>query len=76
MTFHRAKGMEFTHVVLFGVDDSSNIDVARGAYDNQTREAAELRERSLLYMGATRARDRLAVAWAGTLNEMMNRERN
>ncbi len=26
MTFHRAKGMEFTHVVLFGVDDSSSVD--------------------------------------------------
>ncbi|MDN5601069.1 MAG: UvrD-helicase domain-containing protein, partial [Brachybacterium sp.] len=51
MTFHRAKGMEFTHVVLFGVDDSSSIDVARGAYDEQTREAAELQERSLLYVG-------------------------
>lgn len=65
MTSHRAKGMEFTRVVLFGVDGSSSIDVARGAYDEQTREAAELQERSLLYVGATRARDQLAVAWAG-----------
>src|SRR5699024_6262534 len=76
MTFHRAKGMEFTHVVLFGVDDSSTVDAGRGAYDEQTREAAELQERSLLYVGATRARDRLAVAWAGTLNSMVNRDRN
>lgn len=65
MTFHRAKGMEFTHVVLFGVDDTSMIDPTRGAYDEQTRNAAELQERSLLYVGATRARDRLAVTWAG-----------
>lgn len=65
MTFHRAKGMDFTREVLFGVDDSSSIDVTRGAYDEQTREAAELQERSLLYVGATRARDQLAVAWAG-----------
>ena len=71
MTFHRAKGMEFTHVVLFGVDDSSSIDVARGAYDEQTREAAELQERSLLYVGATRARDQLAVAWAGEASELL-----
>ena len=71
MTFHRAKGMEFTHVVLFGVDDSSSIDVARGAYDEQTREAAELQERSLLYVGATRARDQLAVAWAGEASGLL-----
>ena len=71
MTFHRAKGMEFTHVVLFGVDDSSSIDVARSAYDEQTREAAELQERSLLYVGATRARDQLAVAWAGEASGLL-----
>ena len=72
MTFHRAKGMEFTHVVLFGVDDSSSVDVTRGAYDEQTREAAELQERSLLYVGATRARDQLAVAWAGERSQYLN----
>ena len=71
MTFHRAKGMEFTHVVLFGVDDSSSVDVARSAYDEQTREAAELQERSLLYVGATRARDQLAVAWAGEASGLL-----
>ena len=71
MTFHRAKGMEFTHVVLFGVDDSSSVDVTRGAYDEQTREAAELQERSLLYVGATRARDQLAVAWAGEASPLL-----
>lgn len=75
MTFHRAKGMEFTHVVLFGVDDSSSVDVARGAYDEQTREAAELQERSLLYVGATRARDQLAVAWAGDSIELVGGRR-
>ena len=47
------------------------MDVARSAYDEQTREAAELQERSLLYVGATRARDQLAVAWAGTLNTLV-----
>lgn len=64
MTYHRAKGAEFTHVVLFGVDASSALDTERGGYDKQTREALELQERSLPYVGATRARDRLAVAWA------------
>lgn len=74
MTYHRAKGMEFTHVVLFGVDGSSSIDPARRAYDEQTREAAELQERSLLYVGATRARDRLAVAWAGEASGLLAQE--
>ena len=74
MTFHRAKGMEFTHVVLFGVDAEAAYDPGRNAYDEQTRESAELLERSLLYVGATRARDRLAVAWSGERSRYIARE--
>lgn len=51
--------------MLFGVDESLVIDPAQSACDEQTRHAAELLERSLLYVGATRARDRLAATWAG-----------
>lgn len=65
MTYHRAKGMEFTHVILFGVGEEARYDPARTAYDEQSREAAELRERSLLYVAATRARDQLAITWSG-----------
>lgn len=74
MTFHRAKGMEFTHVVLFGVDAEAAYDPGRNAYDDQTRESAELLERSLLYVGATRARDRLAVAWSGERSRYLDDE--
>ncbi|EWS81342.1 UvrD/REP helicase [Brachybacterium phenoliresistens] len=72
MTFHRAKGMEFTRVVLFGIDADSLDDRPGRSYDEQTHEAAELQERSLLYVGASRARDRLAVAWSGEVSEMLN----
>ncbi|MGO2312894.1 MAG: UvrD-helicase domain-containing protein [Brachybacterium tyrofermentans] len=66
MTFHRAKGMEFSRVVLFGVDAKSvRILTEDVAYDEQAREAAELQERSLMYVGASRARDQLAVSWSG-----------
>ena len=66
MTFHRAKGMEFSRVLLFGVNAKSVFTPrADQAYDEQSREALELRERSLLYVGASRARDQLAVSWSG-----------
>lgn len=73
MSFHRAKGMEFTHVVLFGVDEASENERPHGGYDDQTREAAELAERALLYVGSTRARDELAVAWSRRPSQLLGR---
>jgi len=66
MTMHRAKGMEFSKVLLFGVDQRA---IPRPLRDEQYAEDAWsdalLRERSLLYVAATRARDELAVSWSG-----------
>ncbi len=62
MTMHRAKGTEFSKVVLAGVGWSSDADQRRlAALDPAEREDAELRARSLIYVAATRARDELAV---------------
>lgn len=76
MTFHRAKGMEFSRVVLFGVDAKSVRTLTEdAAYDEQAREAAELQERSLLYVGASRARDQLAVSWSGEPSAYLDRNK-
>lgn len=65
MTLHRAKGMEFSKVVLFGVDDGAvPSPQAERAYDEAAVQEAVLRERSLLYVGASRARDELVVTWS------------
>ena len=58
MTMHRAKGLEFTHVVILGADDLVPSGVE--AEDDVARDT-ELRRRALLYVAATRARDVLAV---------------
>ncbi|MGQ4538420.1 UvrD-helicase domain-containing protein [Dermabacteraceae bacterium P7074] len=61
MSMHRSKGIEFSRVLLFEVGD---ISMPRGVdYDDEARREAELRERSLLYVAASRARDELAVVW-------------
>ncbi|MEU0265691.1 3'-5' exonuclease [Nocardioides sp. NPDC006303] len=72
MTMHRAKGMEFTHVLIFGAD----VDLLPAAYllrGLSEDERADLvqRERSLLYVAATRARDELVVMWEGTPSEFL-----
>ncbi|GER23594.1 hypothetical protein NCCP1664_20890 [Zafaria cholistanensis] len=67
MTMHRAKGMEFFKVLLFGVNDASvPLGHVTAGLAEAEREDALLRERSLLYVAATRARDELVVSWSGT----------
>ncbi len=65
MTMHRAKGTEFRNVLLFGVS-AGTLPRGLAEYDYAEDEAADalLRERSLLYVAATRARDQLAVSWS------------
>jgi superfamily I DNA/RNA helicase len=62
MTMHSAKGMEFERVVVMGVDPSSVATVfGHDRLPDAERHDALLRERSLLYVAATRARDELVV---------------
>lgn len=61
MTMHRAKGLEFSHVLLFNLQEKG---LAWAASDEESADA-QLRERSLVYVAATRARDVLAVSWSG-----------
>ncbi|MGP5008396.1 UvrD-helicase domain-containing protein [Brachybacterium tyrofermentans] len=64
LTLHTAKGMEFSRVILFGMSAESIPANRRGMdYDEDAILQARQRERSLLYVGATRARDYLAVSW-------------
>ncbi|BDA63850.1 3'-5' exonuclease [Actinomyces capricornis] len=72
MTMHRAKGLEFRKVLLFDVSAAS---IPRSLHDQSYSQAdradAELRERSLLYVAATRARDQLAISWSGQASPLL-----
>ena len=72
MTMHGAKGMEFTHVILMGV--GKEIMPLRFRLKNLSEEdarAALQRERSLLYVAASRARDALVVTTVGERSELL-----
>ncbi|AUI61747.1 UvrD-helicase domain-containing protein [Amycolatopsis sp. BJA-103] len=61
MTMHRAKGTEFSKVVI-AADRPSSVELARlEALALSERADADLRRRSLRYVAATRARDELVV---------------
>lgn len=72
MTMHRAKGMEFSRVILSGADDKHVPAAAtmRNVPDEERAEAL-LRERSLLYVASSRARDALVVTWSGKRSELL-----
>jgi superfamily I DNA/RNA helicase len=72
MTMHRAKGMEFAKAVLVGVGEKSLpraylID----AIPEEDRDDMLRRERSLLYVAATRARDELVVMYVGEPSQLL-----
>lgn len=72
MTMHRSKGMEFKRVVLFGVStDEGGWGAGISSLPEADRADAELRERSLLYVAATRARDDLVVLWNGRRSDLL-----
>ena len=64
-TMHRMKGLEFSRVLLAGVQDGSMpLDITMTS-DEVSREDHELQERCLLYVASTRARDELAITGFG-----------
>ncbi len=66
MTMHRAKGTEFCRVLIFGVDEGLvPADYLLKELPEAERTDAIKRERSLLYVAATRARDELVVTTGG-----------
>jgi len=72
LTMHTAKGMEFSRVILFDVSEGSIPN--KWALHNVAPEElsdALLRERSLLYVAATRARDALVVSWKGNPSALL-----
>lgn len=75
LTMHNAKGLEFTHVVLLGV----GRDSLPPRYQITGLAAAEKadalqRERALLYVAASRARDQLLVSIIGEPSELLPAE--
>jgi len=66
-TMHRAKGLEFKIVFVIDASDDQ-LPLAKAladASDDQLREDVIARERQLLYVSATRARDELFVCYVG-----------
>jgi superfamily I DNA/RNA helicase len=71
LTLHAAKGLEFAVVFIVGLEDG-----LLPLYWNELEDAAAEEERRLLYVGMTRAKDRLLLShaaerlWRGQRRQM------
>lgn len=73
MTMHSAKGMEFERAIIIGAgaDELPAMWQIKGLPEAE-QEDVELRERSLLYVAATRARDELVITWTGEASKYLS----
>ena len=63
-TFHRAKGLEFKHVVVTGLS-AATWPAKRQGLDDEALEEARHRATRAAFVALTRARDRLDVVYSG-----------
>jgi len=70
-TMHRLKGTEFSRVLLAGVHAGSVPLEVRGLADAAAEEDHLKKERCLVYVAATRARDELVVMGAGDASSLL-----
>jgi superfamily I DNA/RNA helicase len=74
-TMHAAKGLEFRAVALVGCDAEHMplSDALAGADSDDARRMVEERERHLLYVGCTRARESLLITHSGRASPYLGR---
>ncbi|WP_431989014.1 UvrD-helicase domain-containing protein [Streptomyces albogriseolus] len=73
-TMHAMKGLEFRCVAVLGVTAGAvpfSREVTPPAVDVLQHESDLLRERCLLFVACTRAREALAVSWSGTASPFL-----
>lgn len=71
MTMHRAKGLEYRAVALSGAGRNELPPRGIRQLQGDESDAAWARERSLLYVSGSRARERLYVSWVGEPSELL-----
>lgn len=72
-TLHAAKGLEFKAVAIIGVEDGTLpfVDGLDGTPGDDAHALALARERHLLYVGCTRARELLVVTYVGNRSRFL-----
>jgi superfamily I DNA/RNA helicase len=73
-TMHAMKGLEFRAVSVLGAAEGTvpfTREITPREADPLQHEADLLRERCLLFVACTRAREHLSVTWSGTASQFL-----
>ncbi|MEU1705117.1 UvrD-helicase domain-containing protein [Streptomyces sp. NPDC005706] len=76
-TMHAMKGLEFRCVAVLGVTAGAvpfAREITPASVDPLQHDSDLLRERCLLFVACTRAREALAVSWSGTSSPFLSQE--
>ncbi|GAB3034124.1 3'-5' exonuclease [Mycobacterium bourgelatii] len=73
MTMHRAKGLEYRAVAIARLGSKSFPPYFVQQKQGDEREQEEKKLLRVLYVAGTRARERLALLWAGELSPLLSR---
>ncbi len=70
-TYHRAKGLEFKHVLMPAVDSLTAQDARRSGEDDADFAERTALNRRRIYVAMTRARDSLWLGWSGQRSSLL-----
>lgn len=71
-TMHRIKGLEFNNIIIASVNDGIIPLKSFQTLDPIIKRESDLRERSLLYVSATRAKKKVIITSYGNKSEYLN----
>ena len=71
-TMHRVKGLDFDHVIIASVNDGVvPLEVSEKSDEQQIEDEKLLREKSIVFVAATRAKKSLLVTYYGNKSEIL-----
>ena len=71
-TMHRVKGLDFDHVIIASMNDGvAPFDVGEKSDEKQIEEERLLKEKSIVFVAATRAKKSLLVTYYGNISTLL-----
>ena len=72
-TMHRVKGLDFDHVIIASMNDGIvPLDISEKSDEQQIEDERFLREKSIVFVAATRAKKSLLVTYYGDISKLLS----
>ncbi|MEA1916553.1 MAG: 3'-5' exonuclease, partial [Campylobacterota bacterium] len=72
-TMHRVKGLDFDHVIIASMNDGIvPFDIGEKSDEKQIEDEKLLKEKSIIFVAATRAKKSLLITYYGNKSKLLN----